>query len=147
MRNTEMKLPGWAVELLCCPACGNFLDFDGENVRCQNEECASVFPVIGGVPVLLDSRKSVFSAEDFINRKDTYYSMEKNSLRKALFRITPKIGANIKGRGNYRKLVKLLIAGSKNPKVLVLGGAIKGEGIEELFSAPLIEFVETDISF
>src|SRR3990170_1853542 len=54
MCNTEMKLPGWAVELLCCPACGNFLDFDGENVRCQNEECASVFPVIGGVPVFLD---------------------------------------------------------------------------------------------
>ncbi|HMO10074.1 MAG TPA: Trm112 family protein [Actinotalea sp.] len=46
-------LPAWARELLRCPAChGELVDgVHGASLRCS--ECAAVYPVRDGVPVLL----------------------------------------------------------------------------------------------
>lgn len=142
----RLKLPEWAIEILCCPICGNGVTLDRE-LKCLNKECASVFPVVDGIPVLLNGEKSIFSAEDFINHKNTYYGSKNNSLTRILFNIAPKISANIKAKENFRKLADLLLEMSLNPKVLVLGGSMAGAGMAEFLSNPSIEFLETDVSF
>ncbi|MBN4051610.1 class I SAM-dependent methyltransferase, partial [bacterium AH-315-M05] len=47
----------------------------------------------------------------------------------------------------YQKFIKLLLNQSTKPIVLVVGGGILGEGMEELASHPAIELVESDIFF
>ncbi|HDO25131.1 MAG TPA: methyltransferase domain-containing protein, partial [Nitrospirae bacterium] len=137
------KLPEWALESICCPACRSDLELNN-GLKCLNPECKAVFPVINNVPVLLDEKKSVFLKDDFINMCDTYH--KRNSFVRTVFKLMPKISANIKAKRNYSKLTGLLLNDSKNPRVLVLGGGIPGNGIEMLFD-PKIELLETDVFF
>lgn len=49
-----MSLPGWARDVLRCPACGGSLaDGDGPTLACLTPSCRRVYPVRDGVPVLL----------------------------------------------------------------------------------------------
>lgn len=142
----KLKLPEWAFEMICCPVCGSDLSFERE-LKCLNGECFSVFPVVDGIPVLLNQIKSLFSVEDFVKGKDTYYRSDRSGLINTLFCISPKISANIKAKKNFRRLANLLLEMSKSPKVLVLGGSIIGAGMVGFLSNPSIEFLETDVSF
>jgi uncharacterized protein YbaR (Trm112 family) len=54
-------------ERLRCPACGGRLSPGrserGDVLRCGGPQCGRVYPVVGGVPVLVDERKSLFDPE------------------------------------------------------------------------------------
>ena len=56
----------------------------------------------------------------------------------------PRISANIKSDENYHRIAGLLPA---NAKVLVVGGSIKGDGMEEIYSNESYELVGSDVSF
>lgn len=141
----RLKLPEWALGLACCPVCKGGLSFQNE-IRCLNKECAAVFPIVNEIPVLLDPKKSVFSVDDFVAKKDTYFKPLRHHFSKTVFMLAPKICANIKAKKNYRRLSELLLRDSKNPKVLILGGGILGKGIGILFDSS-VELIETDVSF
>jgi len=113
----------------------------------MNGCCSSIFPVVDGVPVLLNWQKSVFSGGNFAEHRNTYHDPKRNGFKKNLFKIVPKISANIKAKNNFRRLCSLLFDVSKNPKVLVLGGRIIGASMNEFLSNSSIEFLETDVSF
>jgi len=36
---------------------------------------------------------------------------------------------------------------NENPKVLIIGGSVVGQGMEALFSVPSIEIIESDVTF
>lgn len=60
----------------------------------------------------------------------------------------PSISRNVKAPENFRELARRLAPadGERTIKrVLVVGGAVTGKGIEELLSAPHVEIVETDV--
>lgn len=141
-----LKLGEWAVEILRCPICRSNLKFQGEEMRCLSEKCMRVFPVVNGIPVLIDQNKSLCSIDDFVNMRDTYFKRSRRGFIDTLFKLAPGIGVNVKAGKNYGRLVELLLEGSGNPKVLVLGGSILGKGIKVLFDYP-IKIVETDVSF
>jgi SAM-dependent methyltransferase/uncharacterized protein YbaR (Trm112 family) len=142
----QLNLPEWAIEALRCPICGDNLSFQVEKERCMNKKCNAIFPIINRIPILINSKKSLFSIDDFVNTRDTYFKYSQRSLIETIFKLAPKMGANIKASENYSKLVKFLRENSKNPRVLVLGGSIFGKGMEALFNSPA-ELVETDVSF
>jgi SAM-dependent methyltransferase len=48
---------------------------------------------------------------------------------------------------NFAQLARLLLADSDEPRVLVVGGRVLGQGIEHLLGQPDIELVETDVAF
>jgi SAM-dependent methyltransferase len=56
----------------------------------------------------------------------------------------PKITHNIKAKKNYSEIVKLL---PRNAKILVIGGSIKGLGMDEFYSNDLFEIIGSDVSF
>jgi SAM-dependent methyltransferase len=58
----------------------------------------------------------------------------------------PSTGVNYATQLNYRLLSKLLIEKLDNPKILIIGGGVKGTGINELFINSDIDITITDVS-
>lgn len=134
--------------LLACPACRTAVSLADDRLVCANPDCRRVFPVVDGVPVLINDDNSLFRVEDFTTHRDTFFETKPKSLpEKIILALTPGISANIKGKANYARFVELLLKQSKAPRVLVLGGSIQGQGMEPLLSCPEIEIVDTDVAF
>lgn len=134
-------------KLLRCPICISPLDSKAVKLHCTNPGCGAVYPVIKGVPVLIDEAISIYSIADFsIPETDTPQSAPAK-LKGLVWSIVPNISLNIKAEKNFRTFIDLLLALSPAPRVLVIGGRIPGEGINKLLSTTSIELVETDIAF
>jgi len=129
---------------LRCPICKSSVKRGADIFQCQNDRCKYSFPVLNGIPVLIDEKNSVFKISDYVTNKETFF--KKTNRFKAFFsRLLPSIGVNTAGKANYRKMKSLLLERSANPRVLVLGGGILGEGLRELLDTG-IELVETDVA-
>lgn len=68
-------------------------------------------------------------------------------LREAVERLLPRHGKNLAAVDNVATLARLLLAGAKSARVLVLGGARLGLGCEALAEEPSFELVESDVLF
>ena len=53
----------------------------------------------------------------------------------------------LKSKANYARFVEQLLAQTPNPKVLIVGGGIVGEALEEALNHPDITFIESDVAF
>ena len=144
-------------ESLACPCCGASLDVRDAHLACSAGGCAASFPVIRGIPVLIDDRCSVFCVDDLVREQETFFAISSRSrLADLVTRLVPKRDKNLKAKGNYERLAKELLgegAGAaagmpeRRPRVLVLGGSILGAGIDEFVARPDIDVLETDASF
>lgn len=132
---------------LRCPRCYNRLVKTGDTLSCKNSDCLKTYPIVNSIPILINEENSVFSIQDFLDKKDTTFNFNKSPLEKITKKIVPSISNNIKARSNYKKLLSLLFKRTKNPKVLVVGGSILGEGFEELLSEPGLILIESDVTF
>jgi uncharacterized protein YbaR (Trm112 family)/SAM-dependent methyltransferase len=146
------KLSPDAVLLLRCPACKSALRNEpakGDDVEyvCSSPACGLCFPVVGGIPVLINEASSVFSISDFLAQRNTFFNLRPSRAARLLDRVTPRISANLKAKENYSRLVQLLAACSPAPRVLILGGSVVGQGMEQLLYAPRIDLIESDVSF
>jgi len=159
-------------ESLRCPVCGSNLMKDHEQILCQNRGCGETYPIVRGVPVLINQSSSLFSFEDFIQEKKTTFQ-EVTPTRKKIARILPTNSNNLVAKENYLKFKKLIteranLQGSYDvnsshevnipgdgsarvntpkPKILVIGGSILGEGIETLINDPQLDITEGDVTF
>jgi SAM-dependent methyltransferase len=100
---------------------------------------------VDGVPVLLNEQSSLFSIDDFVSRRATYFRPE-SRLTRWIRRLIPDISRNITGERNYRRLGDLLLQQSSSPRVLVVGGSILGQGMTGLAGMKSLELVESDIA-
>jgi SAM-dependent methyltransferase len=135
---------------LRCPKCRNALKPGLEWLECINTQCATEFPILDGVPILLNEGGSIFSIEDFAQRRDTTFKLKQSRVERVLqylLRLTPNIGEAIGVKRNYTQFADLLLQQGAAPKVLVLGGSIMGQGMEALTGKPSIVMVPTDVSF
>lgn len=144
----RIRLPQGVQDLLCCPLCRNRLKRLGEQLECVGSGCACRFPIVDGIPVLINEQSSLFTIGDFTSHRSTYFSNSgQRKGKKIIYGLTPKIGRNIKGKSNYRRMTQGLSEQSARPRVLVIGGSIIGQGIESLLDNPAIDLVESDVSF
>lgn len=135
-------------DLLCCPICHAKLKRKGEQFECINSECVSHFPIVDGIPVLINEQSSVFSIDDFISHRKTFFDKTNEGKPKKTIRCSmPTISKNVKGKLNYSRVSELLLRQSTSPRVLVIGGSILGQGMECLANHTAIDLVETDVSF
>ena len=67
------------------------------------------------------------------------------SFSERLKRRLPSLGTNRDAKRNYRRFAELLLSTPARPKVLVLGGAGLGAGLEAIIDIASIEFVESDV--
>lgn len=146
--NGKLKITKTTQQMLCCPVCKSKVELIDEQFKCENYQCQSIFPVIDGIPVLINEAASIFSIRDFTNYESTTFNIKpKPKIQIFLMKLVPAISANLNTKENYEKLAELLIKESERPKVLVLGGGISGQGMSSLLSVPSIEIIGSDVSF
>ena len=117
---------------------------------CTASDCRSAFPIVDGVPVLINDKASVFSQADFVQRRDTTFHLQPGRLERLVSSALdhlPSIGNPIGSARNYSRYAECLLAGSAAPRVLVVGGGVLGNGMEALTGNPAFELVATDVSF
>jgi uncharacterized protein YbaR (Trm112 family)/SAM-dependent methyltransferase len=135
-------------ELLRCPICRAKLRQAGQQFECTNSECDTHFPIVDGIPVLLNEQSSVFSLDDFVSYRKTFFGNTRGSkLEKTVRRFVPTISRNIKASDNYSRLSDLLLRQSSSSRILVIGGSILGQGMESLTNNTSLDLVESDVSF
>lgn len=134
--------------LLRCPSCGSKLTIQTDHCQCNEPSCKSAYPIISGVPILINERESIFSVDDIVHGRDTFFrSLRGGRIREVLSYLVPTVSKNWKAKENYHKIAESALTSSPTPLVLIVGGSIAGEGVAALLSFPEIELVDTDICF
>lgn len=105
------------------------------------------FPLVDGVPVLINDENSVFRRDDFVAKKNTTFDLSRNGIVRRVDGLLPTLGRNVKAKQNYRAFAELLLEHSAKPVVLVIGGSVLGHGMDALAREPGIQLVESDVSF
>jgi len=142
------KVPAFVLDMLRCPLCMARLQRVEEGLRCVGSTCSGRFPIVDGVPVLLNESESVFSVADYLARcATTVVENETSRLSSLLWKCVPPPGRKIRSRQNLEKFGSLLMSQSTAPKVLIIGGRVAGRGMEQLLDNPAIHLVETDVAF
>ena len=142
----HIKLSENILQKLCCPICRSKFEITNDHFLCISPRCRTQFPVVDGIPVLINEAKSVFSFSDFQFRRDTYWK-SRSKIEQFGRKFLPAIDRNLKAKTLLPKFADLLRERQENPKVLILGGSIVGRGLQEILSLPCIQFVESDVSF
>lgn len=144
----QIRISQTIQNLLCCPVCHARLRHEGHCFVCTNSECGTQFPIVEGIPVLLNEKSSVFSNDDFLSRRRTFFNnLRESKLKNIVRHLTPAISKNLKAKSNFSRMAALLLKQSNSPRVLVIGGSILGEGIKSLTNISSLELVESDVSF
>lgn len=142
---TEVSLSREVQELLRCPSCRAVVQSEGGGgYLCA--ACGKRYPVVGGIPVLLDEAKSVFRIEEICTTRFPERAAAQSRSRFPWRSWLPTLGANIKGKDNYALIAREILPQLVRPRVLVVGGRIVGEGMAELVSNRDLELVETDVA-
>lgn len=114
---------------------------------CINSKCAAHFPIVAGIPVLLNDKLSIFSIDDFVSYKKPFAVGIGENIKKIIRFFIPTISRNIKADENYSRLINLLQKQSITPRILVIGGGTLGQGMETLVNNKSLVLVESDVSF
>ncbi len=128
-----------------CPASKVKLRRNG-NILENVENPTITYPIIDGIPVLISDTDSIFSVNDFVKKVETTFIFNDNIniFKKIIRYITPQISINLNAKRNYKKISAILPIESK---ILVIGGSIKGSGMESIYSNSSFEVVGLDVSF
>ncbi len=132
-----------SMEALRCPADGSELRADGRELRCDGE--GHRYPVIEGVPVLIDDRSSLFSVEEVASSATVPH--RRGLLERLAYRIRPMPADNPFAPARLERFRDLLLAptAGASPRVLVVGGGALGAGMDVLAAEPRLEIVDTDV--
>ena len=144
---SQIRLSEAMQQQLRCPICRAVLEQHGDRFRCTDVACGGSFPIVNGIPVLINESASVFSIDDIVSQGDYVFHTQTAGLRNTLKRLMPRLSKNIKGEQNYDTFARLLLERSPAPTVLVVGGHVAGEGMESLLRHAHIELVESDVTF
>jgi SAM-dependent methyltransferase len=116
----------------------------------MGSDCRSRFPLVDGVPILINDRTSVFSIADYVLRRETTFPSQPGKLEQLMSDVLdhlPSISGPIGSGTHYARFVGCLLRRSAAPRVLIVGGSILGNGMEGLTGNPAFELVASDVSF
>jgi SAM-dependent methyltransferase len=133
-----MRLKPETEALLRCPACRGELAGDETGFLCHGN-CRRRYPLMNCVPILIDEERSVFTIDTFVREQATFFP-KRGRLFRLLRSLVPATSAKPKTKRNLARLRELL---GRTRRVLIVGGSIRGLGIEVL-DTPDVELVETD---
>ncbi|MBN1309935.1 MAG: methyltransferase domain-containing protein [Anaerolineae bacterium] len=130
---------------LRCPVCHSpHLEVGDNELVCQNESCHMHYPLIDGVPVLINEANSVFSIQDFVEQRARFFSDKRPGLPQRIARLVPSADIRMVTARNLARLSSLLLEKRSHPSVLVIGAGPSSPVRGRL--APEIDVLETDVS-
>ena len=149
----QTRLSQEIIDILCCPICKSGLRHLNVQFECLNRDCGENFPVIDGIPVLINQKNSLFSPLQLVRQHKVMQVLQHlgkspPKTKPGAFKCwTPNIGKNIKAKNNLRNFSELLLERFPSPKVLVIGGKTLGQGMEFFLGKKSITLIETDVFF
>lgn len=138
------------LDIISCPHCGGNLKLLRiDELVCNGINCAKKYPIINGVPILINEDKSIFKISDYTKQEKTYFKYEAKKLHiyEILKKFLPSISHNLAAKLNLRKFEALIFRNSPKPRVLVIGGGIIGEGMKNFLNNQNISILESDVAF
>ena len=139
------------VNVLCCPACYSELEFHRDNYICSNNSCQINYPIVDGVPILINEKKSIFSIDSFTRKEETTFISNKKSntsAKKFINKFIPSINANYVSDEKLKSFKNLILKKNNTPKILIIGSGFESQGILNNFSkSQNIQILDTDVSF
>lgn len=132
--------------LMRCPRCRSTLAPAGDRLECADSACGGSFPVIDGIPVMINEDNSVFALQDFEARQETTVAFDRPAALKMLSRLVPTLNSNVRAERNINHFGELLRQASDAPRLLVLGCRDVGHGMADIVADPRIECVNTDVT-
>ena len=48
---------------IICPICHSIVENINSNLFCQNKNCGAIFPIIDGIPIVINESNSLFSID------------------------------------------------------------------------------------
>lgn len=137
---------------LICPRCSGAVVVEDAAVRCERAACCystEPFPVVAGMPVLIDFAQSIVSAEQVIRSAGSAQIPRQrpaSRLKRRLIALTTP--ENRQAKRNLPRVLGMLDraedAGAR-PVVLVIGGGEVGSGVELLYSTEDVDVLGFDI--
>ena len=134
--------------LLCCPRCRSRLDLDRDPIVCVNGRCAYArdgFPRAAGQPVLVDFERSIFDRSNYNDGRGSVMRRDDSGKGIALRLRRLLTGTNPVTPEKSREMIARLTAQDPAPTLLVIGGGAIGSGAEELYAAPNLRIIGTDV--
>ena len=122
--NNEATASIGSVALQCC-ICGGPLTQEAGHLRCAAPDCPGDFPVVNGIPVLINEARSVVSIRGIVEGGATFFP-PRPRWKRILAAALPEVSSNPSADKNYRRFAELLLARNPRPVVLVIGGSIPG---------------------
>ena len=149
--NTNKNSNNLLLDKLICPYCCSKILKNNGGFLCQNNKCDKAFPIVNGIPVVLNEEESIFSVSDFERGKDTFFQSKelknttlKTRARLLIKKMVPKLSNNLSSKKNFTSVVRLL-SEIDQPKTLILGGGVITSGTQMLFNENNI-IIESDVS-
>src|SRR4051794_30645233 len=136
-----------AQDLFICPRCASPVrPVDGE-WHCAGAPCAFAdepFPVVAGVPALVDFEHSVLDAGR-LRMVEGASEVRRSRFAGPLRRLLHP--ANTTAPRNVARMVTLLKTDTRgrNPRILVIGGGTVGDGLEGLYADPAVDLISFDV--
>ena len=143
----ELRISESVSQSLQCPVCCAGLRRGIDRLVCVSRICGVTFPVVDGIPVLLNESASIFRFDEVVANRRASTGDGGRGVKGALRGLLPSISRNIGAEENYARFTSLLLALSDSPRVLVVGGGALGKGMQHLVDNGSVELVETDVSF
>lgn len=141
-----LPVAGDILALLRCPCCGGSLALSREDLQCQQPACRQSFSSVNGIPVLIDPRSSLFSVEQYRDGSARILDHPQSRWARLMRSALPSLSHNFKGRRNFEWVERVLLKAANQPRLLIVGGATVGEGLERLLSNPAVTCIETDVA-
>ncbi len=135
--------------LFICPRCASPVRAEARRWRCTGATCRYAdepFPVVSGVPALVDFEHSVLDA-DRLRAVQGATELHRSRYQRALSWI--RHPTNTTARANVARMRELLrgdgaVAG-RRPRILVVGGGSVGAGLEELYADTTVDLISFDL--
>lgn len=136
-------------DLLRCPTTGQPLHVSQDG-RLACADGAFAYPLIRGVPVLINERRSTFRIADYHLRPGSSQAASTSGrLRDRLDHWLPSLSLNRGSAENFTLLAELVWAAAgdrERPRVLIVGAGNGGVGSASLLDDRRLECVETDVA-
>lgn len=134
-------------DLFICPRCASPVRPADGQWHCAGASCAFAdepFPVVAGVPALVDFEHSVLDA-DRLRMVEGASEVRRSRFAGPLRRLLHP--ANTTAPRNVARMEALLKADTagRNPRILVIGGGTVGDGLEGLYADPSVDLISFDV--
>lgn len=137
---------------LICPRCGSSLTVTEGIFCCTSRSCPyamTPFPVIGGIPVLIDFEHSIVSAERLLDTAGSS-QVDRARAKSRVRRWMASLGdtRNSVAKRHVSRMLTLLAqlkSGPERPVILVVGGGVIGSGLEDIYEKAEVDILAFDV--